>query len=97
MTNKEADARYIHVEYKYLKRRDLTMTSKMLYYYIQGFWDGNCTASNDTVAQVLGCTSRSIQRAVAELKGRKLVLSTTVTKDGYIVGRTLRTVANAKQ
>lgn len=79
--------KYINIPYKILRRKDLSSTSKMVYGFANGFMEDYCQASNDYIGKVLGCSGRTIQRAVKELRDKKLIRVRIVTKDGKIKGR----------
>ena len=77
------------IPYHVLRRKDLSDKAKLVYGFIQGFFDGDCRASNEFVGRLLATTPRTIQRAVTELLNKRLVRRNIVTKDNRIVGRIL--------
>ena len=81
---------YVNVIYPILRRKDLSMREKVLYSWIVGFWTERCTASNEYIAKTFGCDKRSIQRSIAILKEKNLIICRNIIKDGKIVGRMMR-------
>lgn len=81
------DERYIHVHYTTLRRKDISDRAKLLYSLVGGFWSGEFKASNVWISSILGCSVRSTQRAVAELRDKRLIRSDIIVKDGVTVGR----------
>ena len=78
---------YIHIPYKVLMRRDLSQNAKLLYGLVGGFFDGEFTAGNIYISNVLGISKRSVQRALGELKDKHIAIATNVLKGGRVVGR----------
>ena len=72
-------------------RKGLSDKAKMVYAFINGFWDGDCKASNEFIARIMATTPRTIQRAVSELKDKDLIMCFNVADgNGRIVGRIMK-------
>ena len=82
--------KYIHIPYNILGKKDLSNNAKLVYGLVQGFWEGDFTASNEHVGKVLGMSKRSAQRAIRELREAELIITTNVIKDGVMVGRVIK-------
>ena len=82
---------YINVPY-YILNKKVSDKAKLLYGFIGGFFDGQCGASNEYLAKLIGCSPRQIKRVVKELKDNKLILTTNIIKNNLVVGRVLKLV-----
>ena len=81
---------YIHIPYEILGNRSLSHLSKLIYGLVQGFWEGQFTASNEYIAKTLGVSSRQVQRAILQLKEHKFIYATLVLKNNKVVGRVMK-------
>ena len=82
--------KYIHIPYNILGKKNLNPVSKMVYGFVQGFWEGDFRASNEHIAKVLGVSVRTVQRAIKELRDNELIITTNVMKDSVMVGRIIK-------
>ena len=83
---------YINVPYKILKKKDISDKAKLIYGLVNGFFTGDFKAGNAFIGRTLGCSVRSVQRAVKELREANLILSEVVVEDGVVKGRILKII-----
>lgn len=84
------NTKYIHIPYNILGKKSLSPASKMIYGFVQGFWEGNFKASNEHISRVIGMSVRTVQRAIKELFNEELIIITNVMKDGVQIGRVIK-------
>ena len=89
LNNMGVDKRYVNIPYTILKRKDIGDKAKMVYGLIKGFWGGQCVASDSFLGKTLGCSTRTAQRAIRELKEMGLIWSNKRYDGKLCVGRTL--------
>ena len=80
---------YILIPNEIIRRKDLSDKAKMIYGFIQGWFEDECVASNKYIAGMLGTTERTVKRCIKELMDKKLIRKRLVFKNNQCVGRVL--------
>lgn len=74
-----------------LKRKDLTTTEKLLYSVLLGFQvNGDCWASNEYLAEVLGCNTSTIVRSLQDLEKKNCIKRDTQQVNKFKKERTIK-------
>ncbi len=88
---------YIVIPFTITSRKDLSDKAKLVFGIVQGYWEGSFGASNAWIAKQLGCSEKTIQRAVQELKKKGIVICTLRYDDaGRVKGRIIKIKKNEK-
>lgn len=79
---------YVHIQGHILRRKDLTANQKMVYGLIFGLSNktGFCWASNEAMAEILGCATRTAAESVSVLAELRLIrLYTTFADESRVI------------
>ena len=91
MKEKGTEGNYIFIPDYIARRTDLTPTAKMVYGVVQSFFGGKTHSSLETLSKRTGTSRSSIQRAIKELSGKRLIKQKYVKDfNDRTIGRILR-------
>lgn len=85
--NTQNNKYFINVPYIISSNKNLNDKEKLLLSLVVGFFDGDFIMSNDTIANVIGSTRRTVQRTLLMLRKKGLIRTEVVFENNFVVGR----------